>query len=738
MSDDTILQELRDRFEYGTNEWADIRKEGATDMRFITGDPWEPEDRKAREEAGRPVLSLDELSQYVNQLINDVRQAKRGIKVTPQGNGANDETAAFRQGLHRQIEYRSNATMAAYMTLAENAFQRSYGFLRIKAKYLHERSFNQELLLDPLPNPDLVTIDPDIIRTDGADMQWGFIHESRSEKQFAREFPDAEIKSFTTDHERLAPGWIRGKRVQIAEYWTIEYRRRQLLQLKPPPPSADDPRPEPLEAFVDELELMPSSDQILQSRAVDDPSVRQYFTNGLELLVKKGQPQKYTPWPGKSIPIVPCFGKVLWVPDAAGATKRVILSLIRLARDPQMLYCYYRTCQAELVGMTPKFPYFVYKGQLDETQKANLAKSLHEPIAFIEVEAVVPGVAHDEVLPPPSRQPYDPPIQSLEMGAEAARRAIQAAIGTMPLPTAAQRQNEKSGKALERMESSAQKGSFHFVDHYDEALTRTGQLLDELYPHYYDTIRDVTIRKPDDTPAVVRINDPRAEKPVTTNVGDHDYTISTGPNYESEREAASDFADTLANLQGVFPRIADLVIKLKNLGPIGDEIAERLTPPEFRKQKDGKVDPQQLQQALAQQAQQLKQCEQALSEALRKVETDQAKQQAQVRIKELDLEFRRWQVEHDSDTQIPVAELGAKVDRLNLFLEERARIGLSADTAADRVHTSVEAERDRQHEAAMGTLEHQQGLEAAAQAGAQQQQAAAAAAAAPPVEGAGA
>jgi hypothetical protein len=95
------------------------------------------------------------------------------------------------------------------------------------------------------------------------------------------------------------------------------------------------------------------------------------------------------------------------------------------------------------------------------------------------------------------------------MCAEGARRAIQAAIGASPLPTQAQRHNEKSGVALKQMEDSAQKGSFHFIDHFDAALTRTGQILDELIPHYYDAARDVTVRKPDDQPAVMRINDPR-------------------------------------------------------------------------------------------------------------------------------------------------------------------------------------------------------------------------------------
>ena len=48
-------------------------------------------------------------------------------------------------------------------------------------------------------------------------------------------------------------------------------------------------------------------------------------------------------------------------------------------------------------------------------------------------------------------------------------------MGITPLPTAAQRQNEKSGIALERMENLEALGSFHFVDGYDRAIRLAGK-----------------------------------------------------------------------------------------------------------------------------------------------------------------------------------------------------------------------------------------------------------------------
>ena len=77
---DPVLQEMRDTFQYDESQWEDIRSEGNTDMLYLSGDPWPAADQEQRKKAGRPCLSLDELNQYVNQLVNDIRANKRAIK----------------------------------------------------------------------------------------------------------------------------------------------------------------------------------------------------------------------------------------------------------------------------------------------------------------------------------------------------------------------------------------------------------------------------------------------------------------------------------------------------------------------------------------------------------------------------------------------------------------------------------------------------------------------------------
>lgn len=714
--DEALLKEMRDRFDRGQEEWSDIRREGQKDLQYCAGNPWDAKDKSARKAAGRPCLSLDELSQYVNQLVNDVRQNKRAIKVTAMGDGANDETAQLKESLIRQIEYRSNAQQA-YTTTFENAVQRSYGFHRIVPKYMRDDSFDQELLIEPIVNPDMVTVDPDALRTDGSDMRWAFIRESRTVEEFKREFPGAKIHDFGGFIEQ-APAWVSAERVYLAEYWTLEVKKRQLLLL--------NTTEGPTQYFRDELASKPSAANILQSREVEDTSVVKYVTNGVEILSK-------TEWPGKWIPLVCCYGKVLYVDEGTGA-KKLILSMIRLARDPFMYYCYIRTTQAEAVGKGIRTAAVGYEGQFrgheEEWQKAN-----HEPVAFVEARPTTEATGQ-QVLPLPQPWPLvGPELSNLEMLAEGARRSIQAAIGSSPLPTQAQRRNEKSGVALKQIEETAQKGSFHFIDHYEDAITRTGAILDDLLPHFYDTARDVAIRNPDDSAEVVRINDPQSPdeetgQPRMIEAGPYDVTLSTGPSYDSERELASEFADTLvqtplvAQVAGpaAAAKVLALAIKLKNLGPLGQEMADTISPPQDEQQQQI---PPEVQAKLQEQ-------EQMLAQAKQMIETDQAKQQATIQKAQIDAQADQAKAQMDAEvrvkiatiqaeTQIAVAQINAQQDGVEARLKHLEEVlGHKADfLLQQREHAQQRDMGQMQHAQAVdeGERGHEQDMESGEQSG---------------------
>lgn len=596
---EALLKEIRDRYKYAKDAWKDIRDEAATDMRYVVGQPWDAKDLKDRADAGRPALVLDELSQYRNQAINNLRQNKRGIKIDPDGGGSTEESAKFLQGLIRGIEYNSNAQQCAYIPAFESALNRSYGFFEITRDYVGD-GFEQEIKIEGIQNPDCIVYDPDTKKADWSDAKYCFKVEPIRRDEFSERWPDAEKKDFTAEDIKTAPDWIQNDTIVVAVYWRITTTPQEIGEGE-------------------------------RKRTKLVRKLTKYITNGVEILEETEQPGTY-------IPIVPIIGEEQIYTDG-GQTNRVIKSLIRLARDPQMLLNYYASQEAEEASMTPKSPAMGYKGQF-ESDWDNWQTINKIPHAFLQVDPVVDGAA-GQILPLPIRPQFQPNFQVYEIAKEAARRHIQAALGISPLPTSAQRQNEKSGVALERIQQQEAIGSFHFIDNFDRGLQLAGRIIMEWVPVVYDTERELGLVMDDETRKVVRINTPGPDEngehylvvdEQGNPVGNHGVTISTGPSYQSQKDAADDFVDVmvgqLKNLPLAPPqmqKILSLGIKLKNLGPLGDQMAEIVDP-----QDQDENSPEAMQQQLQVLGQQHQQLTQALNNAMQVIETKQVEKQAEI------------------------------------------------------------------------------------------------------------
>lgn len=638
---EVLLKDIRDTYDYFLERWREIREQGRQDVKCIIEGPWsasERADRQPKLGPKRPCLTLDELSQYLNQAEGNIRQAKRGIVINPAGNGSNDATAALRQGIIRDAEYQCNA-VEAYIGAYVSMLQRSYGAFRIRRKYQSSKTCNQVLEVSPFRNPDCVLPDPDAKESDYSDMKRCFVLEPMRKRDFKRRFPSAKVVDFTGEHQKIAPNWIKDEDVLVGEFWDTDEQKRELLMLEEPitpaapvaavpgqpatPQSAVESPPDYV--FFDELpegsEIIKGNGtnellripgrrepiKILKRRESTDPFITCYLTNGIEILEK-------TPWTveietqdgrkrkgGRYIPIVFMTGKEIYYSKTdAGIPERHIFSLIRLARDPYMLYCYARTCQAEALGQVPKSTHMGAVGQF-EGQEEDWEELGRKPKGFIQYHLQTEETG-EAVLPPPSIIEWNPPLDKMELVAEAARRAIQAAIGITGLSSGqpGQDTSARSGIALKTLAQQTYEGNYHFVDAYDGAVKHAGRIMDDLLDVTYETAKDQSIRTPDDKHKVVRINDPSYVDPnnpqagpqsLFTDVGEHQVSVSTGPTMDSERDAVDSFTETILgneqilalaiqNPQSAAAKLVSVSIRLKNLGPLGDQLADDISPPD--------------------------------------------------------------------------------------------------------------------------------------------------------------
>lgn len=668
-AEQTLLREIREDFSYYRDYWREQQEEMKTDLRFVAGDPWESGERQAREDNHRPVLSPDELGQYLNAAINNLRQNKRAIKVNPASEGATNPDAEKRAAIISGIEYRSNAQQA-YTNAFENALNCGLGFFRVSTRRVRN-SKDIEPCIRIIENPLSVLPDPDAKEPDFSDQKRCFVIDTMRKSDFARKYPKAEKKSFEPADAALAPDWFHGENIMVAEYWRIDDY------------DADG----------------------------QGGTVTQYVTNGLEILEENE-------WPGSWIPVVVVAGKQVFVPKG-GNVQRQYYSMIRKARGPQMMLAYIASQEAEEYGMAPRAPFVGYVGQFN-TDKDAWDTLNKVPRAYVQIDPVT-DVGNGQILPPPTRPAFVPNAQAYEIGFERWRRSIQAAMGITPLPSAAQRQNEKSGVALERIQTQQDIGAYHFTDNFDRALEFAGRQIDELITEVMDTPRQVQARHPNEKHELMQIapngqganTDLNPDNVFDPQKGEFDVTITTGPSYQSQRDEQNDFVDLLTqNLAQIPPpgspqaKILALGIRMKNMGPIADEIADFLDP------QQNQAIPPQVQAQMAQ----MQQTAGAMGQELQKLQLErqgkviehQGKMQQIQLQSQADMALEKMKLEN----ALAIAEAEAKSQ------DQQQREQTFADMMAQfhsQAHEIASQAAAQAHEKAMAQIQAQQQSQLAAQ-----------------------
>lgn len=581
-ADEALLKECREDFAYAKSYWQENYDEARKDMDAVLCIP--PESFR-NDRAGRPCLWPDELSQYVNQTNNNNRQIKRAMKISPRTEDATDQDAEHRQAYIQGIEYASKA-QSVYATAFESCAECGFGYWRVNLVVVGANG-EQEPRIRRIPNWSTVLPDPDAREADFSDSMLYFVTDTMRQTTFARRYPKAKKRSFEGADVQRAPGWLNGENITVAEWW-----KREEIGAQP----ADVSRRKSDEGGDEDEETAPVADGAKRWK------VTQRITNGLEIL-------ETNEWIGSWIPIVGCFGLEKYKSEG-NSSKRLFLSLIRRARDAQQMLSYIASQEAEEFGMAPRAPLQGYKGQFN----ADAHKYLNRiPTAYVEFDIPNDWMPNWGPPPLPTRPQFIPNAQAYEIAFERWRRSIQAAVGINPLPTAAQRQNEKSGVALQKIQSQESMGSFHFTDNFVRALTNTGIQINELI---------TKLAELDSLPATVLGRDQKGEdvqlkvaprnggqlsaasgqlpgavpadsqalpeeKLFFAHRGQFEVAVSDGPSEMSQREEVSAFVDMLLQTlpalhipPALLQQIVAIAIRLKNIGTYGDEIADLLAPPQ--------------------------------------------------------------------------------------------------------------------------------------------------------------
>jgi hypothetical protein len=661
MSED-ILDRAKKRCEKLLAYYSNAHEVGEKSKRYIAGDQWEQGDQKSRKLKNRPMLTINRLSPFVNNVTNKAAMQRVKMKVDPFEH-ADKDTARVVSGLLTHIQYSSDsAAEKAYNTAFCNLVECGFGYFRVTTDFTDEKSFDLDIRIEEIEDPFSVLLDPE--------KQYAIIMQGISKEEFEERFDGkaagdwgpANVSSFKTAPDDIV----------IAEYWEVTKTPTTIYKIEVLPDvfALDGMLPAAGEDSIDELDQVaavldvqpaannPSADRprivivdeselgqytlynVLSTRKSTKTVVKQHILSGSEIL-------ETNDWSGRKIPIVGMFGKKY--SDENGVYFK---PLVYDAIDPQRLYNYYRSEEAELLGRNNRTEWIGAEGQFEghEDEFANVSDAM----PYMEYR---PITLNGQVVPPPQKVPPPQPSAGLIQSMNQSADEVKATLGMFDASIGNQG-NETSGRAILARAQQGDVATYHYTLAFLFGLRELACIVVELIPHIYDTARTIRILGDDMTDEVVRINEMyrngKGENVLyDLTAGKYDITVDIGEAFitrmMNDAENLLSFAKSIPNSA---PIIGDLIAKNLDL-EYSDELSSRLKatipPGVFARMKEleseaknpGGTDPQKTQ----------------MLQALNKMQAQmlQAQQQLQGLARENQMLKRQM-----TDEKIRVAEINAR------------------------------------------------------------------------------
>ncbi len=704
---------MREQFQSCVEAETPRRKLMLEAKKFSGGDQWPQAIKDLREGNGasgitasgpRPCLTIDRISQPIQQVVNQIKGAHFGVEVSPNGGGASDEVAEIYEGYFRRMQNRARAEDPTGWA-AEDGVVSGLGWFGLNSEYCNDEDDTQDLCQERIDNSLSVYTDPSAVPPTFKDSRFAFVTEHLTKSAcLARweDFDGSSLEDFTSTGDN--PGlWANKDTVTIVKWWRVVHTAKKLKS----------------------------------GRTVQVPEVRWSICCATQVLEGYGlpnQPPKTGIWAGKRIPLFPVVGKLRNIDGDV-----LMTGMVYPAIDAQRMVNYMYSGAVELTALSSKDPIVVDPAAIEGWE-------------MIWQRAQVDSLA---LIPARSFHPDNPSLRfekPYKMGASSqigamvemlvrSEEGIKATTGIFDANLGKENSRDKSGRAILALQQQGDAGNSNWIEAYKNALIAFADEVIVALPHYLDTpgrileildknedaqrvmLNQPFTRGPNGQPQPVLnpqtqqpVMDPEEAKRLTDGVakfldlkkGQYVVTAKVGKAKATQLDAANEAMGQLieAAPEYMIPRIADVYVESLSF-PGHMKIAERLKMgnPFAKDQNQQTADLQSVQAENEQLKAQMQDTQQLADKNKTDLEKVKLQEVAESERRRAELDSKEAMNRADNETRLAVAELGAKVDRLTLFLEERNRIGVQLGDQA-------EAAAAREHEVGMAGMQHQQGLEA--------------------------
>lgn len=746
-------------FKVSDDAYSKQRKQELEDRKFARGlpeDVWPAEILKARQGSAdgdtnggkptppRPCLTLDKLAVPRRQIMNEARESKLSIRVSPKAGKSSKADAQLIQSAVRAIEVESKSHQARLWAL-DSASTCGRGFYRVLTQYANDRDTDLDIVVKRIKNQHSVYPDPWATEMDGSDMRFCIITEDIPRRAFPSKYPDSKLAKKILAEQQAerdgrdpgefddtafgsegltstgdeAQGWITEKVIRVAELYEVEDERRVKVFI--PIPDPQDPSRASgrfMDRWEDEIppEVLAQAKALwgkdLRTRTVVTPKVTWCAFTSEELLDEED-------WPGRYIPVVMVVGEEY---NVAGET--TYKGVVTGAKDAQRSYNYHRSKQVETVALAPTAPFIAAEGQTEDFPEWETANTANHAVLVYK-----PTDHQGNMLPPPQRNTVEPAIQAVTLAAQAADEDLKDITGRHEASLGKYRANQ-SGKAIQTLQQQAQQGSSHYLINLAEiAIAHEARIIIDLLPVVYDrpgrVMRLIGERGRDEYAPVgvpfvngpngpmplpegmppnqpVPVEQPGMDQPVMKTPklykfdrdAEFTITVGVGPSQQNQKEQNQQMVSELMTaVPALAPLVADIYAKQMD-GDIGEELAQRLklAQPALAGLPEEETDlPPEAQSRIQGLKAQMQQLQQQVQQLTQQVETDQAKQQATMQVADRTSQSRERVAALMTSTQLAIARLNAMAKAQGGELDADTKIALQqAEHAHDRVMKMLE------------------------------------------------
>jgi Phage P22-like portal protein len=578
-----FLDQAFERFKASELAEAEWRRDGLDDVKFYFGDQWQDTARRRRKKNKQPILTINRLPQFKQNVTNEIHANRPAIKYSPRRDATVGE-AEMLQGHARNIELDSCAEMV-YDVGTDQMVISGLGFWRVCTEYMPGITFEQRITIKPIRNQFMCYDDPDAEELDRSDRKYFFIVVDMDKDQFKKEYPNSQTTAALQQFQSIgdnAKAWLKEGGVRVAEYYTLEDEEEKIYELKNGRIVTEEP------ADVTEVE---------RERTVCHPKVCWHKISALDILEEQSIPCDF-------IPVVVVKG------EESNLNGRMNWQgLVRNAKDAQRAYNYWKTSATAQIALASKDPYVAASGQIQNHEEEWRNAHLEDP-AVLTYE---PMVEANQLLPPPARDHAEPPIQAMSAMMAGASNDLMATTGLNDASLGERRPDEAAKSVLLRQQQGGLQTS-HYSDSVANAVRFTGELVLSFLKNMDESPRQARIVKPDDSVEHVvlhkgdqagadKIKTSRNQRTLDLSKGEFDVAVEVGPSFHTKRqEAVNSIMSLIKAVPTSLQIVGDLLVGNMDWH-LAPEIAKRfrkMLPPQLQDEPTSGNPEQELEQVKTQ------------------------------------------------------------------------------------------------------------------------------------------